>query len=71
MPKELFKDFTLILNSLLLIFKVYGTSFDGFFLRIREIICSIQNETDTPDKLPWVFICTLQELDISNKLKKN
>ena len=47
-----FKDITLILINLLLILKIYKTHLSEYFWRVHAIICSIQNETETPDNWP-------------------
>ena len=64
----------MILIYLLLLYKIYKIAHYGYFLRVHAIICSIQNETETPHKWPgkWpgIFVCSLLELDICKKEKK-
>ena len=70
-----FKDITLILVNLLLVFKVCGALLTGFFSCVDAVNCSIQNEhkasEKSSDKWPGIFVCTVSKLQCVTRRKNN
>ena len=65
----IFQRYCLDFNQFTINFKICKTILDGYFWRVHGSICSVHNETETPDKWPGVFIRTLLESHICNICK--